>query len=33
MSNNEFDKLRDSFERLSINDSAIEYENENNKAM
>lgn len=33
MSNNEFDKLRDSFERLSINDSSIEYEYENNKAM
>lgn len=33
MANNEFDKLRDAFERLSINDSAIEYEYENNKAM
>lgn len=31
--NNEFEKLRDSFEKLSINDSAIEYEYENNKAM
>lgn len=33
MANNEFEKLRDSFEKLSINDSAIEYEYENNKAM
>lgn len=33
IANNEFEKLRDSFEKLSINDSAIEYEYENNKAM
>lgn len=33
VANNEFEKLRDSFEKLSINDSAIEYEYENNKAM
>lgn len=33
MSNDEFDKLRDSFERLALNDSAIEYEYENNKAL
>ena len=33
MSNNEFDKLRDSFEKLALNDSAIEYEYENNKAL
>ena len=29
----DFDKLRDSFEKLSLNDSAVEYEYENNKAM
>jgi GTP-binding protein LepA len=33
MSNDEFDKLRDAFERLALNDSAIEYEYENNKAL
>lgn len=33
VANNEFEKLRDSFEKLSINDSSIEYEYENNKAM
>lgn len=33
MSNDEFDKLRDSFEKLALNDSAIEYEYENNKAL
>jgi len=33
MSNNEFDKLRESFERLALNDSAIEYEYENNQAL
>lgn len=33
MANNEFEKLRDSFEKLAMNDSAIEYEYENNKAM
>ena len=30
---NEFEKLRDSFARLSLNDSAIEYEYENSKAL
>jgi GTP-binding protein LepA len=34
IANNEFEKLRDSFEKLSaMNDSSIEYEYENNKAM
>ncbi len=33
LSNNEFDKLRDGFEKLALNDSAIEYEYENNKAL
>lgn len=33
MANNEFEKLRDSFEKLAMNDSSIEYEYENNKAM
>lgn len=33
ISNNEFDKLRDSFEKLILNDSAVEYEYENNQAL
>jgi translation elongation factor EF-4 len=33
LSNDEFDKLREAFERLSLNDSAIEYEYENSNAM
>lgn len=33
ISNNEFDKLRDSFEKLILNDSAVQYEYENNKAL
>lgn len=33
ISNNEFESLRDGFEKLSLNDSAIEYEYENNKAL
>ena len=33
LSNDDFDKLRDAFEKLSLNDSAIEYEYENSNAM
>ena len=33
MQNNQYEKLKDSFEKLSINDSAIEFDYENNKAL
>lgn len=33
MQNNQYEKLKDSFEKLTINDSAVEFDYENNKAL
>jgi len=33
MDTEDFDKLRDGFERLTLNDSAVEYEYENSLAL